>query len=132
VCVRGVWCRLYVRMLLCNITVVVVVVVVVGICIIGVICCWALLVLVVWLLVLWIVCVRWLPWLVWVRVCGPRCVGGLLAWVLELWSCVLCNWIRLSCGQSLGRVGWSLVGSRWCTLWCGALLVFWTGAKKRV
>ena len=105
-CVRGVWCRLYVRMLLCNITVVVVVVVVVGICIIGVICCWALLVLVVWLLVLWIVCVRWLPWLEWARVCGPPCVCGLLAWALELWSCVLCDWIRLSRGQSLGRVGW--------------------------
>ena len=95
---------MYVHAILGIITVVVVVVLVVGVCMLGVAVCLSLLVLVVWLLVLWVVCVRWLPCLVLARVCVPRCVGGLLAWGLDLWSCALGDWIRLLCGPSFGQV----------------------------
>jgi hypothetical protein len=87
---------------------------------------------VLWSLILWSVTSVSVPCLLWVRLCAIPSVCGLEVLGLDLWPYVLC-WPRsLSCVPMYNLLVWVLVGSRWGSLWRGALVVFWARAKKCV
>jgi hypothetical protein len=76
----------------------------------------------------------WLYYLLCMWYCLSYVVGGLMVLVLVMCSRMVCllGSVLRSRWHGYVWVGLPCLGSRWWSLWYGALLVFWTCSKKLV